>query len=222
MLAELIDKYYQDKREDKKQNSFYISDAGKCQRAIYFSMKGYPKKEKEPRILRIFDRGDIIHQRTISTLLGIPEVRVIASEIDIPPKQLFRGRADAILSVDGKLYVVDVKSSSDFKFKKLKEPETSYQRQLQLYMHYFKIPQGILLYENKNDQSLKEFELKYDKNLCERIISEFQSLKRDYIDTDIVPPIPENLKQELQTGKVPWDCQYCDFREECNKIENDY
>jgi len=54
MLIELIDKYYEDRREERNQEHFYISDAGKCQRVVYFSMKGYPRKEKEARVLRIF------------------------------------------------------------------------------------------------------------------------------------------------------------------------
>lgn len=209
MLIELIDKYYQDKRKDRAQEHFYISDAGKCPRAIYFSMKGYPKKEKEPRILRIFDRGDIIHQRLMANFWSIPEIRVVASEIDIPSKELFHGRADVIISVNDKLYVVDMKSSSDFKFQKLTEPEKPHQYQVQLYMHYFKIEQGILLYENKNTQALKEFELKYDADLCKKIINDFKTLKYQ-IENEILPPKPQNLEA--------WECEYCDFKEECDKI----
>ncbi|HOK35129.1 MAG TPA: PD-(D/E)XK nuclease family protein [Candidatus Pacearchaeota archaeon] len=223
MLIELIDKYYQDKRNDRAQEHFYVTDAGKCPRAVYFSMKGYPKKEKEARILRIFDRGDLIHQRLMANFWGIPEIRVVASEIDIPSKELFHGRADAIISVDGKLYVVDIKSSSDFKFQKLEEPELPHQYQVQLYMHYFKIPQGILLYENKNTQALKEFELTYDPVLCKKIISDFENLKYQ-IDNDIVPPIPSELKEKREAaekgeGGFPWECEYCDFKEVCDKIE---
>jgi CRISPR-associated protein Cas4 len=210
MLIELIDKYYQDKRDERNQEHFYITDAGKCPRAVYFSMKGYPRKKKEARILRIFDRGDIIHQRLMANFYGIPQIKVVASEVDIPSKELFHGRADAIISVNGKMYVVDIKSSNDFKFQKLKEPEPSHQYQVQLYMHYFKISQGILLYENKNTQDLKEFELKYDPGLCKKIINNFETLKYQ-IENETPPPKPTNLE--------PWECEYCDFKEECDKIE---
>lgn len=224
MLIELINKYYQEKREERNQEHFYITDAGKCPRAIYFSMKGYPRKEKEARVLRIFDRGDIIHQRLMSALFGVPEIKVISSEIDIPPKELIRGRADAILSISNKLYVIELKSSSDFKFQKLEEPEQTHYQQIQLYMHYFKIPQGIILYENKNTQALKEFEVKYDPSLCEKIISDFENLKQQYIDQDIIPPIPLELKKVREEAggieeRFPWQCRYCDFREECDKVE---
>lgn len=224
MLIELIDKYYQDKRAERNQKHFYITDAGKCHRAVYFSMKGYSRKEKEARVLRIFDRGDLIHQRILSTFFGIPEIRVIASEIDITAKELFHGRADAIISVNNHLYVVDIKSSSDFKFQKLESPEEPHQKQIQLYMHYFKVPKGILLYENKNTQDLKEFEVMYDPKLCQQILSEFETLKYQ-VDNEIIPPIPAGFSQKREAflkgeGRFPWECEYCDFRGECDKIEN--
>ncbi|MFH0987523.1 MAG: PD-(D/E)XK nuclease family protein [Patescibacteria group bacterium] len=226
MLNELIDKYYQNRRKDKAQQHFYVSDGGKCQRAVYFSMKGYPKKEKEARVLRIFDTGDLTHQRLMRALFGIPEIRVIASEIDMPIQDLFHGREDAIISLNNKLYIVDFKSISDYKFKKLDAPEIPHQRQLQLYMHYFKVPQGIVLYENKNTQDLKEFELKYDYKLCKKIISEFENLRDQYIEQDIIPPIPLVLKKQRDESKsngkkFPWECEYCDFREECNRVEKE-
>ena len=212
MLIDLIDKYYQDKREDKDQKHFYITDSGKCKRAVYFSMKGYPKKEMEPRVLRIFERGDIIHQRLMSSFLAIPEIKVVASEVDIPSKDLFHGRADVIISVENKLYVVDFKSSNDFKFRKLVEPDLAHKRQIQLYMHYFKIPQGILLYENKNTQDFKEFGVKYDADLCREIINDFETLKYQ-IENETPPQKPTDLES--------WQCEYCDFKEVCAKMEKE-
>jgi len=213
MLIEHIDKYYQDKRKDREQKHFYITDTGKCQRAVYFSMKGYPKKEIEPKILRVFDRGDIIHQRLMSDFYGIPEIKVTASEIDIPTRDLFHGRADAIISIENKLYVVDIKSSNDFKFQKLGIPDLAHIKQIQLYMHYFEISQGILIYENKNTQDLKEFLVEYDSDLCKKIISEFEELKYQ-IENDIMPQKPKNL--------ASWQCSYCDFKKECDRIERQY
>lgn len=225
MLIDIIDKYYQDKHKEKNQDSFYITDAGKCPRAVYFSMKGYPKKVKEARVLRIFDRGDIIHQRIMSVLFAIPEIKVVASEIDIPSKELFRGRSDAIISIDEKLYVVEIKSSGDFKFRKLEAPEDAHRKQIQLYMHYFKVPYGIIIYENKNTQELKEFEENYDSKLCKKIISDFEELKYQ-IENEIMPPIPFDLKQKRDAAEkgeegFPWECEYCDYKEECVKIEKE-
>ena len=100
MLIELIDKYYQKKREEKDQHSFYVTDAGRCPRAIFFSMKGFPRKEKEPKLLRILDRGEMIHQGLMRSLFESPDIRVVAAEISIPPNSIVKGRADAIVSVE--------------------------------------------------------------------------------------------------------------------------
>jgi CRISPR/Cas system-associated exonuclease Cas4 (RecB family) len=218
MIIDLIDKYYQDKHSDRIQEHFYITDSGRCPRTVYFSMKKYPKKQLEARALRIFDRGDIIHQRIMSVLLAIPEVRVVSSEIDIPVKELFHGRADAVISVDRKLYVVEIKSSGDFKFRKLKEPEIAHKKQIQLYMHFFKIPQGMIIYENKNTQELKEFIESYDSKFCKKIISDFEELKYQ-IENEILPDVPLEIKEKREQGNKPWECEYCDYKESCVKAE---
>ena len=70
---------------------------------------------------------------------------------------------------------------------------------------------------------MKEFEEKYDAKLCKKIISEFEELKYQ-IENEIITPIPLNLKEkrdaaERGEGGFPWECGYCDFREECDKVE---
>ena len=62
MLKEIIDKFYLDREKDKAQSHFYVTDAGKCPRALFFKFKNAPKKEMEANILRLFDHGDYIHK----------------------------------------------------------------------------------------------------------------------------------------------------------------
>ncbi len=212
MLIELIDKYYQKKREEKDQHSFYVTDAGRCPRAIFFSMKGFPRKEKEPKLLRILDRGEMIHQGLMRSLFESPDIRVVAAEISIPPNSIVKGRADAIVSVENKLYVVEIKSIASPKYSNPEIPKKAHRYQIQLYLHFFEIEKGILIYENKNTQELMEFEEKYDKKLCEKILEDFKTLKY-HIENDILPPKPKDLE--------PWQCEYCDFKEVCQKIENE-
>jgi len=116
MLKELIDKFYLDKQRDREQHHFYITDAGRCARSVFFfyitdagrcarsvffKFKNAPKKAIEPNILRLFDHGDHMHQLIMKPLLSVREVHVVASEVNIPPQELISGRADAIVS-DGK------------------------------------------------------------------------------------------------------------------------
>ncbi|PIR71814.1 MAG: hypothetical protein CO145_00005, partial [Candidatus Nealsonbacteria bacterium CG_4_9_14_3_um_filter_37_13] len=143
MLKELIDKFYLDRQKDREQHHFYITDAGKCGRAIFFKFKNVPREKMEARVLRMFDHGDYIQMQILSILLSLGIVR--ASEVNIPPQELVSGRADAICTLGNELYVVDFKSMNSMVFKNLQEAKAENVNQLQLYLHFFKIPKGILL-----------------------------------------------------------------------------
>jgi CRISPR/Cas system-associated exonuclease Cas4 (RecB family) len=132
---------------------------------------------------------------------------VRAAEISIPPTEIVAGRADAILSIEGEPYVLDVKSiSGRMSFEKL-EPIQEHIWQVQLYMHYFKIKKGILLYLNKDTQEIKEFLFDYDPNLVEKLLDWFRKLKRK-IKENVVPI-------RLADWPQNWQCQRCEFFEIC-------
>src|SRR3989338_2767744 len=160
MLKELIDQFYSDNHKDRDQKRFYITDAGRCGRAIFFKFKNVPRQELEPRMLRLFDHGDYIQMQILNSLFSLGIVR--ASEVRIPPQEIISGRADAIITLNNELYVVDFKSMNGYKFKSLEAPPEENINQIQLYLHYFGIPKGILLYVDKNTLALKEFLINYN------------------------------------------------------------
>lgn len=207
MLKELIDKFYLDKQKDKEQTRFYITDAGRCPRTIFFKFKNVPREAIEANILRMFDHGDHIHQLIMKPLFGVREIHVVASEINIPPQELVSGRADAILSTGDELYVLDIKSMNSMIFKNLSEPKEENVNQLQLYLHYFKVPKGILLYVSKDNQELKEFVVSYDKQRAFNLLEGLADLKKK-IDTNIIP-------ERLASYPSGWQCQYCQFKDVC-------
>jgi len=51
MLKELLDQFYLDRDRDREQHHFYITDAGKCSRAIFFKFKNVPREKMEPGCL---------------------------------------------------------------------------------------------------------------------------------------------------------------------------
>jgi CRISPR/Cas system-associated exonuclease Cas4 (RecB family) len=208
MLHEIIDKFYLDKQKDREQQHFYITDAGKCPRAIFFKFKNAPREDIDANILRMFDHGDHIHQMIMKPLLSVREVYVVASEVNIPPQELVSGRADAIIS-DGKdLYVLDIKSMNSMIFRTLSEPKQENVNQVQLYMHYFNIKKGILLYVSKDNQELKEFIFEYDQPLCQGLLNSLEELKGK-IDANTVPARSAGYPED-------WQCRYCAFREICS------
>jgi len=209
MIKEHIENFYRNKFENKGKQIFYVTDAGKCPRQIYFSLKGYPRKEPDPRLLRIFEHGDHTHMRIMSVLFSLGLVK--ACEVEIPKNDLLHGRADAIISIDGIPYVVEIKSVNAFKFKN-EIPEPDHIKQLQLYLHFFKIKEGILLYENKDTQELKEFIIKYDEETVKELLKFFSELKKN-VEESRVPDIPPNIEDRR--------CQFCPYLEVCEKIEEE-
>lgn len=205
MLKELIDKYYSDRQRDREQHHFYITDAGRCGRAIFFKFKNVPREKMEPRVLRMFDHGDYIQMQILNTLFSLGIVR--ASEINIPPQELVSGRADAIITLNNELYVVDFKSMNGNIFRNLTAPKEENVNQLQLYLHFFRVPKGILLYMSKDTSELKEFMVQYDPLWAKTLLDDLAQLKKK-IDVDVIPDrisdFPDN-----------WQCQYCQFREIC-------
>lgn len=205
MLKELIDKFYSDRERDKEQHHFYITDAGKCPRAIFFKFKNVPREKMEPQVLRMFDHGDYIQMQILNTLFSLGIVR--ASEVKIPPQELVSGRADAIVTLDNELYVVDFKSMNSMIFKNLTQPKEDNINQLQLYLHFFKISKGILLYVSKDNLELKDFLVEYDKARAEKLLKGLSDLKIK-IETDVVPGA-------IAGYPTDWQCQYCQFKEIC-------
>lgn len=211
MLKELIDQFYLDRQKDKGQHHFYITDAGKCNRAIFFKFKNVPREKMEARVLRMFEQGDSIHQLIMKPLLSTRDIRVVSSEVDIPPQELVSGRSDAILSDGKNLYVLDIKSMNSMVFKALSQAKEENINQLQLYLHYFKIPKGILLYVNKDTSELKEFIIEYDASIAQNLLRNLAALKAK-IDSNFLPSRLPDFPQN-------WQCQYCQFQEICSMAD---
>lgn len=205
MLKELIDQFYLEQQRDKEQSYFYISDAGKCPRQIFFKFKNLPRAQMEPRILRIFERGEHMHRNIFNVLYRLKIG--VATEVSIPSQEMISGRADAILSVNNENYVLDIKSMNSMIFRKLASPKEENVYQLQLYMHYFNVPKGILLYIDKDRQDIKEFIIDYNPGMASALLKNFEDLKIK-IKSDIVPHV-------LSDHPRNWQCTYCQFKDIC-------
>lgn len=211
MLEEIIDQFYREQEHSRKQTHFYVTDAGKCHRYIFFKFKQAPHPELEPRILRLFDHGNYIHRLVIKALEGQGVLE--GEEINIPPQKLISGRADALLKIKGERYIVDIKSINRNGFGSLKEPSKDHIHQIQLYLHFFEITKGILLYVNKDTQALKEFQIDYDQKLCQSLLKDLSVLHRE-IEENLIPARLPRWPSNLQ-------CRYCPYRDVCSMIESE-
>ncbi len=211
MLKELIDQFYIENQKNKDQTKFYITDAGKCSRAVFFKFKNAPREPMDARIMRIFERGENIH-RSIFNILYRLRLGVV-TEIPIPSQEIISGRADAILCIGNENYVLDIKSINSMIFKRMTEPKEDNLYQIQLYLHFFNIKKGILLYIDKDQQEMKEFFIDYDEVLCKSLLDKFYTLK-DQVEKNIVPA-------RLTDYPRNWQCSYCAFKDVCKLANGD-
>lgn len=209
MLKELIDKFYLNQQENRIQERFYITDAGKCNRAIFFKFKNAPRKKIDPRLLRIYDHGDQLHRNIFSILYRLKIG--VATEVTIPAQEIISGRADAILTINSENYVLDIKSINSSIFKTLTTPKEENYYQIQLYLYFFQIKKGIILYIDKDQQEIKEFIIEYNPEICQRLLDNFKILQ-EKISSNIVPSVLDNYPSN-------WQCNYCQFREICDLVD---
>ncbi len=137
MLKEIIDQFYIDNQKEKPQTKFYISDAGKCHRAVFFKFKQAPQAKKDPINMRIFEAGEWLH-RYIYNVLYQSKIGTI-TEVPIPAQEIISGRTDAIVCLQGENYILDIKTMNSMQFKNLQAGKPEHQFQVQLYMHFFNI-----------------------------------------------------------------------------------
>lgn len=208
MLIERLEEYFRREETVRERDYFYVTDVGKCPRQIYYSVKGFPKPPLDGQTARRLAVGDDFHRRIVQALysLGI----AVAAEVPIPPNPLFHGRADAIVSLEGKNYVVEIKTVHPYNFDQMvATPRRDHYLQLQLYLHYFDIPQGIILAENKANQELREFVVERDQDEIRKVLSTFERLHEVIFLLDLLPPIPDKSDWEYD------QCRYCSYVEFC-------
>ena len=90
-------------------------------------------------------------------------------KLDIPP---ISGRYDFLLKHEEySRIILELKSINETGFDSLIEtPKSDHIIQLQIYLNLAKIDQGIVLYENKNDQRLKAFKVSRDEKVWGTIL----------------------------------------------------
>lgn len=178
-----------------------------CLRQCFYKMKGLPQKEKQDaRSIRIAENGNYMHKRYFDFFekMGILKEK---EKFVSHPTYPFLGYIDAIITLDGKDYLVELKSISHDSFSKLTKPLEEHQMQLKMYLMLLKeISEGILLYEDKNTQEIKEFHVIYDKAIEEWFTNRMDTLL-DYFNRNEEPP---RICLNYTDGVYKW-CPYVDI-----------
>jgi CRISPR/Cas system-associated exonuclease Cas4 (RecB family) len=223
------------------------SDLGSpCMRKIFYSyLRTEPDQRIMPKQKRIFDTGDAFHDMLKSWTKGVGclieytdpktgklpinkwsgkedgEFPIVVEELSIK-----QGKIDAILKLDGKLWIGEFKSIKDEKFHELKGAQEEHKIQANTYVHLFEfclnrgdykhikeldgfteVEGVIFIYLNKNDSEPKEYVVLKDDEHLEKIVEKISVLKK-YVEDKELPP------------KTDHYCYFCPFNKKCKKEFN--
>jgi hypothetical protein len=212
-LEDALDKFLTKiEKEDRSGDSFHPSSAGKCPRSIQLSMNGLmPDNIIEPKVQRIFDNGHAMHFRYSKYfekmgLLEKNEAEVFFESDGV----VIKGHADDIIKDSfGVLHLMELKSINSRRFNELwleNRPLEENFLQWNVYSHCLDIPIGEILYENKDDQMLKIFSVKYDPFKFNEQFEIFKMIHK-YNEEGLIIPAPK------------CDNKYCPAKDICKEIE---
>lgn len=155
------DKENREDRVGMHGSGIIASDSDFCyrQQVLSFFYKGF-EGEIPIGLKRVFLEGWHIHEKWQKLFMQTGVARGIEQRgVSNEWKLLFT--PDAIIELDGKTYVVEIKSVNTFSFKHMKT-HPSGEKQCRLYMHFTGIPRGFVLAEDKNTQEIKVIPVDYD------------------------------------------------------------
>ena len=175
MIIETIDSYLKTRPKDKRaKNCFHPSSLHKSAKELYhLYLEGDNNQEFEPRIKRIFDNGHAVHDR-LQTYLKNADV-LLQAEVPVESQEYeIIGHTDGILLIGDLKGILEIKSMNANTFYSTYEPKTEHLIQVNIYMFCTGIERACLLYECKDDQALKEFYVKQDKEILNPILEKIQ------------------------------------------------
>ena len=161
-------------------------------------------------LLRIFKQGVVIHEKWQQMFVDNGVAEAIEGRGYCEKFDLYL-TPDAIISLRNKLYIVEIKSCSNRSYQSISDVHPAGNKQLQLYMHFHCIPDGIVLCEDKDNQNINPIPVQYDYKQVVPYLERLHNIKR--------------MKERyLQEGKLPAKkctniqctrAQECPMREAC-------
>lgn len=182
---------------------------GRCARRNGYLLRGVEKQDRfDSRTLRVFANGHAVHARLQDVLekMGIQMESEVSIDYDDPP---IKGHCDGVIEWNDRPIVIEIKSCSDEVFTnrlKWKKPKDEHFDQVNIYAYVLNIDTVYIIYENKNTQELKVFEVPADRVKAEKIIKEWQLTWRAFNDGQL-PKRPYKIGSPV--------CAGCDLKEIC-------
>jgi hypothetical protein len=124
------------------------------------------------------------------------------------------GYKNVVCDPDERFTVIDFKTINDFEYsKKLDAPKSAHITQMQVYLYLSGLKFGKFLYENKNNQGVKEFLIPRDDKLLEVKRAEAITLKNQVEAQNSQGN--RTLPKRGFDSKTHYQCMRCKFRGDC-------
>lgn len=181
-----------------------------CDRLLWLN-RYQPKEEKlNYRQHDIFERGNLEEDRIIAHLdrCGF---KVMQQQVGVKYKSL-KGHVDAVIKDKdtGDSIVLEMKTMNDRSFKAWlkngsQETNFTYFIQCQCYMGLLGINKALLVVRNKNDETLAEEIIEFDKNIYELHLKKMERIEG-------AKQMPLGFKA---LEKQHFSCKWCKYKQEC-------
>ena len=194
-----------EEREPKHPDKVWASELGRCPFSVVLRMRG-AQPDIPRHILTAMEIGSAIHSHftwKAKWLLEREGIELQAEE-EVEWENIV-GRPDIVLRKDGKITVVEIKSTSK---SERDLPELGHELQLAFYCKALDANTGILFYVSKRN-FLKEFH--YDKRKLEELAMEAARFAQL---VDHLTKVPEH-KWIHYASLIEGDCKWCFFRHAC-------
>lgn len=196
------------------------SAIGGCQRKAVFTFMGVPGARRlDPELELKFDDGNWRHHRwqamfrDMEAVLGPEVFRVLSVEEEVEYRPLrIAGRLDSAIAIHGTEYIVDFKGINDRGFSWVynnNAPAEEHVSQLLSYMRCRGNMNGMIIYDNKNDQRTKVFIVTFTPEKWEELRTWCKRVLRYLKWKEELPP----RHIECEAGSFLWD--KCPFAHLC-------
>lgn len=195
MIQNIIDNYIREERAKRdeerkdKEEAFYFSSIGYCQRRQYLTRLGVYPDMIDDRLRRVFAVGNIFEDWVVTILenkFERFELFVYFDTQGLITTEGWRGRYDMLLKDYEGFHLYEIKTKHSRFFHNNYEPDVHYEMQLAAYKEFIdkEITDCRILYISKDDLILKEVGVNTDKhreNVLETIVSLNKSWKEKKI-----------------------------------------
>lgn len=182
------------------------SSAGTCLRAQIYKARKAEAAKIETKSLKIFQHGHYVHLKHQVAGLTAGYIKAVEVPVAIPELNVL-GTMDGETSEEE---IAEFKSINYRGFSRVRQfgVEPKHRAQVNAYMLASNLRRARVLYEDKNDQELREFLVEFDQEISDRNVHDWQELNA-HREMGTKPPMQEECKRG--EGEIKW----CPFAKIC-------